>query len=152
MADMAENSDRQADAEFVDALVQLSFSVQTVISEVGSRYELSSIQARLLGILRDREPAMAELARFLKLDKSSITGLVDRAERRGLVRRTASPRDGRSVHVQLTGEGRQLATACAAEVRRHVSWLARGMTEAERRRFAALAGQLLQGERQLPVP
>jgi DNA-binding MarR family transcriptional regulator len=152
MADMAENSDRQADAEFVDALVQLSFSVQTVISEVGSRYELSSIQARLLGILRDREPAMAELARFLKLDKSSITGLVDRAERRGLVRRTASPRDGRSVHVQLTGEGRQLATACAAEVRRHVSWLARGMTEAERRRLAALAGQLLQGERQLPVP
>ena len=152
MADMAENSDRQADAEFVDALVQLSFSVQTVISEVGSRYELSSIQARLLGILRDREPAMAELARFLKLDKSSITGLVDRAERRGLVRRTASPRDGRSVHVQLTGEGRQLATACAAEVRRHVSWLARGMTEAERRRLAVLAGQLLQGERQLPVP
>jgi MarR family transcriptional regulator, lower aerobic nicotinate degradation pathway regulator len=152
MADMAENSDRQADAEFVDALVQLSFSVQAVISEVGSRYELSSIQARLLGILRDREPAMAELARFLKLDKSSITGLVDRAERRGLVRRTASPRDGRSVHVQLTGEGRQLATACAAEVRRHVSWLARGMTEAERRRLAALAGQLLQGERQLPVP
>jgi MarR family transcriptional regulator, lower aerobic nicotinate degradation pathway regulator len=152
MADMAENSDRQADAEFVDALVQLSFSVQAVISEVGSRYELSSIQARLLGILRDREPAMAELARFLKLDKSSITGLVDRAERRGLVRRTASPRDGRSVHVQLTGEGRQLATACAAEVRRHVSWLARGMTEAERRRLAVLAGQLLQGERQLPVP
>ena len=149
---MAHDSDREADGEFVDALVQLSFAVQSVISEVGSRHDLSVIQARLLGILRDREPAMAELARFLMLDKSSITGLVDRAERRGLVRRTASPRDGRSVHVQLTDEGRQLATACAAEVRRHVTWLSRGMTDAERRRLTALVSQVLLNERQLPVP
>ncbi len=144
---MAHDSDRQADSEFVDALVQLSFAVQSVISEVGSRYDLSVIQARLLGILRDREPAMADLARFLGLDKSSITGLVDRAERRGLVQRTASPSDGRSVRVQLTSAGRQLATEFTAEVQRRVLSLARGMTDAQRRRLIALACQILLNER-----
>jgi DNA-binding MarR family transcriptional regulator len=144
---MAHDSDRPADSDFVDALVQLSFAVQSVISDVGSRYDLSVIQARLLGILRDREPAMADLARFLGLDKSSITGLVDRAERRGLVQRTASPSDGRSVRVQLTSAGRQLATEFTAEVQRRVQSLARGMTDAQRRRLIVLAGQILLNER-----
>jgi DNA-binding MarR family transcriptional regulator len=144
---MAHDSDRPADSDFVDALVQLSFAVQSVISDVGSRYDLSVIQARLLGILRDREPAMADLARFLGLDKSSITGLVDRAERRGLVQRTASPSDGRSVRVQLTSAGRQLATEFTAEVQRRVQSLARGRTDAQRRRLIVLAGQILLNER-----
>ncbi len=36
---------------------------------------------------------MNELARLLDLDKSSVTGLVDRAERRGLVTRVPSTAD-----------------------------------------------------------
>src|SRR5580698_6338922 len=138
--------------DVVDALAQLSFIVQGTLGRLAGEHDLSIVQTRLLGVLRDRSPGMNELARHLELDKSSITGLVDRAERRGLVRRTASPRDGRSVHVQLTEEGRQLATACAAEVRRHVTWLSRGMTDAERRRLTALVSQVLLNERQLPVP
>ena len=46
-------------------------------------------------MLRDRTPAMNELARLLGLDKSSISGLVDRAERRGLVIRIPSAEDKR---------------------------------------------------------
>jgi DNA-binding MarR family transcriptional regulator len=44
--------------------------------------DLSIPATRLLGVLRDREPTMLELAQLLELDKSSVTGLVDRAERR----------------------------------------------------------------------
>ena len=57
---------------------------------------------------------MNELARLLELDKSSITGLVDRAERRGLVDRVPSPADGRAVLVRLTHEGRSLVSQVAA--------------------------------------
>ena len=66
------------------------------------------VQTRLLGILRDREPTMNELARLLELDKSSVTGLIDRAERRRLVERIASLADRRAVLVRLTDEGRSL--------------------------------------------
>ncbi|HWG14258.1 MAG TPA: MarR family transcriptional regulator [Streptosporangiaceae bacterium] len=48
-------------------------------------------------------------AAFLGLERSSVSGLIDRAVRRGLVRRTANSDDGRSVQVSLTAEGQQLA-------------------------------------------
>ena len=51
---------------------------------------------------------MSELADRLGLDKSSTSGLVDRAQRRGLVRRVPSQLDRRSVRVRLTIEGREL--------------------------------------------
>jgi DNA-binding MarR family transcriptional regulator len=100
----------------VDGLVQLSFLIQEILSQAAVRHDLSVAQLRLLGVLRDREPGMQELARYLKLDKSSVTGLIDRAERRGLVRRTAHPQDGRAVRVAATAYGQELAARGAAEI------------------------------------
>jgi MarR family transcriptional regulator, lower aerobic nicotinate degradation pathway regulator len=84
-------------------------------------HHLSMIQARLLGVLRDRTPTMNELARLLSLDKSSVTGLVDRAETRGLVVRVPSETDRRVVQVSLTKGGRALASEVAAQFGRDVS-------------------------------
>lgn len=92
----------------VDGLAQLSFLVQNSLARHATEHSLSLVQTRLLGILRDREPTMNELARLLELDKSSVTGLIDRAERRGLVERIASLADRRAVLVRLTDEGRSL--------------------------------------------
>jgi len=132
-----------AGLEFVNHLVQLSFTVQIILSRAGAAFDLSIIQVRLLGILRDREPTMAQLARFLSLDKSSVTGLVDRAERRGLVRRTAAPQDGRSVQVTVTAEGRRIIETAAGDIERQVLALADGLTSAERDLLATLAGRLV---------
>jgi MarR family transcriptional regulator, lower aerobic nicotinate degradation pathway regulator len=132
----------EAESGLVSALVRMSFEVQMILGRIAATYEVSVIQVRLLGILRDREPTMAALARFLMLDKSSITGLVDRAERRGLVRRAASPQDGRSVQVVITAPGRQLAEAFARDVDQAVGALVDGLTGAERRRLAALAERI----------
>src|ERR1700754_230155 len=57
-----------------DAIVQLSFEVQGLLGELAAEHDLSLTQFRLLAILRDREPAMLDLARHLKLEKSSATG------------------------------------------------------------------------------
>src|SRR5262245_54524928 len=94
-----------SELSIVDSLAQLSFLVLSILSRVGAEHDLSVIQIRLLGILRDREPSMLQLAQYLNLDKSSITGLVDRAERRGLVERTISPNDRRGFNVRITSAG-----------------------------------------------
>jgi MarR family transcriptional regulator, lower aerobic nicotinate degradation pathway regulator len=132
-----------ADLSLVDALVQMSFAVQQILNRAGAEHDLSVIQVRLLGILRDREPTMAALARHLVLDKSSITGLVDRAERRGLVRRTADAADGRSVRVAITAKGRELIDRSAGEIEREIGVLVRDLSSPERQRLAALAGKLV---------
>src|ERR1700691_1163926 len=102
------DSQREADLGIVDALAQLSFLVQGTLVRHAATHDLSMIQTQLLGVLRDRVPTMQELARLLELDKSSVTGLVDRAERRGLVKRTPSIDDRRAVGVNLTSSGRRV--------------------------------------------
>src|SRR5579863_4518238 len=103
------------DPGLVDALAQLSFLVQGALADIAGQHDLSIIQVRLLGILRDRKPTMNALGRHLGLDKSSVSGLVDRAQRRGLVDRSVSPTDRRAFQVSITGTGRQLVEQVAAE-------------------------------------
>jgi MarR family transcriptional regulator, lower aerobic nicotinate degradation pathway regulator len=137
--------DASSDLSLVDALVQLSFLVQGALAEATADHDLSIVQTRLLGILRDREPTMNELGGFLNLDKSSVTGLVDRAERRGLVRRTASSRDRRAVEVSITDAGRSLIAEVAAKFELRMTAITSHLTTAEHSRLATLASRVLHG-------
>lgn len=106
-----------ADGALEDALVRTSFRVMALLTRIGARHDLSLTQLRLLGLLRDRRPRMTELAAFLGLDKSTLSGLVERAERRGLVARGKSPDDRRVVDVVITPAGSELAKQLEEEVR-----------------------------------
>ena len=75
----------------VDALVQAAFTVMAVLNKVGADNDLSLTQLRVLAILRDRRPRITVLADYLGLEKSTMTGLVDRAEKRGLLERAPNP-------------------------------------------------------------
>ena len=78
-------------AELRDALAQMSFTLMAVLTEVAAEHDLSLTQLRVLGILRDREPTMADLATFTGLERSTISGLIDRAAQRGLVVKNRRP-------------------------------------------------------------
>ena len=146
----APTRDRSADdgqpLNTVDALVQLSFLIQRVLADTGAEHDLSITQIRLLGILRDRQPGMLELGNHLGLDKSSMTGLVSRAEKRGLVQRSTSPQDGRAVLVSLTAHGRQLTEQCAAEVTHRITALTEHFTPAQRTQLTRLAAALIRAQ------
>jgi DNA-binding MarR family transcriptional regulator len=127
----------------VDGLAQLSFVIQGMLERRAAEHDLSIIQTRLLGILRDRKPTMNELARFLGLDKSSVTGLVDRAERRGLVARVPSTMDRRAVLVSLTDDGRSLVSQAAARFEADVSALLSRLPPRERETLSRIISRLL---------
>ncbi len=126
-----------------DGLAQLSFLVQGILERRAREHDLSVIQIRLLGVLRDRMPTMNELSRLLGLDKSSVTGLVDRAERRGLVVRVPSTADRRAVLVSLTDRGRSLASAGAARFGADISLLLKHLPSADRDALSRLISRLL---------
>jgi len=108
-----------------------------------AEHDLSMIQTRLLGVLRDREPTMNELAKLLALDKSSVTGLVDRAARRGLVRRAPSTADRRAVLVSLTDHGRSLVSRVASDFEADVSALLERLPRPDRNALSELVSDLL---------
>jgi DNA-binding MarR family transcriptional regulator len=101
----------------IDALVRSTFQVTSVLTRIGAENDLSLTQLRVFGILRDRRPGVTELAAYLGLDKSTMSGLIDRAERRGLLARGKNPHDGRAVDVYLTPAGHELTRRLYAEVR-----------------------------------
>ncbi|GGV41570.1 MarR family transcriptional regulator [Kitasatospora herbaricolor] len=101
----------------IDGLVRSAFQVMGVLTRIGAEHDLSLTQLRVLGIVRDRRPRMSDLAAFLGLDKSTLSGLVDRAERRGLLARTTSPEDKRAVVVQITDAGLDLTQRLYEQMR-----------------------------------
>lgn len=131
------------DLSLIDSLVQLSFLIQNILGKAAAAHDLSIIQIRLLGILRDREPSMLQLAKHLGLDKSSITGLVDRAQRRGLVERTVSETDKRGFNVKPTEAGWQVIHEVGEQIERQITEAAEGLEEAERTQMIALARKIL---------
>lgn len=127
----------------VDALAQLSFVVLGLLERRAAEHDLSIVQTRLLGVLRDRRPTMNELAKLLALDKSSVSGLVDRAERRGLVVRVPSTSDRRSVLVSLTDEGRSLVSGAATRFEADVSMLLDSLRPSDRAALSRVVSQVL---------
>lgn len=131
------------DLGMVDGLVQISNVVQAVLESVAAAHDLSLLQMRLLGVLRDRKPTMAELGRLLSLDKSSTTGLVDRATRHGLVQRVRVAEDGRSFRVELTSQGAAMAAAGTAQVTARLGELTDHLSATNRHRLALLVGGIV---------
>lgn len=72
---------------------------------------------------------MSELSRMLLVSNGNATTVVDRLEADGLVRRTPSATDRRTVHVALTPEGLAQFEGLAAEHEAEVSRLFAGLSD-----------------------
>lgn len=135
-----ERADRDG---LVDALAQSAFATMAVLTKVAAEHDVSLTQLRVLAILRGRRVRMAELADHLGLERSTMTGLVDRAEQRGLLARAPNPTDGRAVDVFLTPAGSALARQGAAAIRRSLVPVTDALTPAEQRRLQSLLERLV---------
>ena len=70
--------------------------------------------------------SMGELSHRLMVSNGNVTGIVERLECEGLVRRRQRPEDRRSHLVRLTDAGREAFEAMAAE---HENWIASMLSE-----------------------
>ena len=95
-----------------DRLMYLIFTAQqklrTHLSNIMIRenVKVTPAQAGILFLLAEKDGrTMSELSQILSIDNSTITGLVDRLEKMGLVRRKASSNDRRASHVHVNPGG-----------------------------------------------
>jgi DNA-binding MarR family transcriptional regulator len=99
--------DRRAELLEQLALAGRASSAATVMfhTAVAARQGLSASEEKALDLLERSGPLTAgELARRSGLAPASVTGLVDRLERKGFARRVPNPGDGRSVLVEVDSE------------------------------------------------
>ncbi|WP_037067797.1 MarR family winged helix-turn-helix transcriptional regulator [Pseudonocardia acaciae] len=92
----------------------------------------------VLAALR-RAPArsQARLAETAGRDKTRLIPILDRLERRGLVRRTPDPADRRNRIVELTEAGEELVASCRSAIRRMEARMLADLPEPERAAFVA---------------
>ena len=131
-------------ANLVDSLFRVTFILQGRLAYIAAEHALSVTQVRMMGILRDREPGILQLAQHLGLEKSSLSGLIDRAAARGLVERLADPRDGRGVLVRMTARGHKLAKVIAAAVSQEVAERVAHLSAKEQQALATVLGGIVE--------
>ena len=124
--------------DLVDALAQVAFVTMAVLSAAASDNDLSLTQFRAIAILRDRALRMSELAQVLGLEKSTLSGLVVRAEKRGLLQRVPDGADGRASRVTISPAGERLAVQVRAAVTAALAPLIDGLDAASRAQLQTL--------------
>src|SRR2546422_9427290 len=92
-----------------ELLLKFFFSQRADLPTMAAEFELSPAQCHLLNLIDPDQPtSMGRLAETLACDASNMTGLVDRLESRGLVRRCPSSEDRRVKVLELTPAGGRL--------------------------------------------
>lgn len=103
---------------------------------VGQRLGLSPVDHRALTLIHDHAPLTAgTLAGWTGLTPGAVTGLLDRLERAGLVRRSADPADRRRILIEPITEGGQALDEVFAELS---AAMARFMTKYDDRELATI--------------
>lgn len=132
-----------AQMDVVTGLVQLTGLVQGIYTRISERHDLTPVQAKLLCVLLGGPRGMAELARCFGVEKAALTGLMNRAERRGLAQRSSVPGDRRAVRVTLTDAGRQAAIAFHTEVSTELGRLTSQLTPHDRELFRSTTAEII---------
>jgi MarR family transcriptional regulator, organic hydroperoxide resistance regulator len=90
-------------------LLRLFFSQRAHLPPLAAELELSPAQCHVLHLIEPGRPIpMGQLAESLACHASNVTGLVNRLESRGLVRRRPSDGDRRVKVLDLTPKGSRL--------------------------------------------
>ena len=99
----------------------------------------------LANLEREDGQTLAALSRRMLVTAGNLTGLVDRAERDGVVERRADPNDRRLSRVYLTPKGRELITQLLPLHAGHVNELLSGLDANDRRELRRLLGKVRDG-------
>ncbi|MGD8985866.1 MAG: MarR family transcriptional regulator [Desulfobacteraceae bacterium] len=78
--------------------------------ELNKKYQVSAPQLSSLLALHENGPLPpSQIAKYIMVNSSTVTGIIDRLEQKGLVQRSRISTDRRVITVTLTDKGRELA-------------------------------------------
>jgi DNA-binding MarR family transcriptional regulator len=108
---------------------------------------LSPFDLHILAIVQAKpDVILREIKEYLDVPNSTLTGIIDRLENRGLIERVISSRDRRSFGLKLTGKGRALR-AEQLQVRRSAAAKMLGALDSEKEKETFVAMMVKIGDR-----
>jgi DNA-binding MarR family transcriptional regulator len=124
-------------------LMKLFFTQRADLPTLAAEFDLSPAQCHVLHLIEPNQPVpMGQIAENLACDASNVTGLVDRLESRGLVRRQPSAGDRRIKVLELTQAGARLRSVVMERMTEPPEILGR-LTLEEQRELVRILRRLL---------
>jgi MarR family transcriptional regulator, organic hydroperoxide resistance regulator len=137
--------------QFLRLVWTLDHELRSMSKRMEARYGVTGPQRFTLRML-GHAPGLGagELAELLQLHPSTLTGILQRLEAGGLVRRTTDRKDTRRISLELTPAGRKVDTLHAgtveAAVRRTLRKCSREQIDGARALLVALIAELRRDE------
>lgn len=134
-----------------DRLIYLVFTAQQKLRTylknalINDGATVTVAQSGILFLLKQKNGrTMTELSRTLSTDNSTVTGLVDRLEKSGFVRRNASANDRRISHIYITPQGIEEVDRAKVVIRKVNEEIKSGFSEQEIESFKKVLKSLFE--------
>ncbi len=102
--------------QILEAVIYLYTESRRVTKELARRADLTGPQLTVVKMLEQiGDMSLSGLSERIRAQNSTVTGIIDRMEREGLVARERSKEDRRVVFIRLTARGRELAREIPVE-------------------------------------
>ena len=103
-------------------------------------FDLTPVQFAAMDAIHTHPGAdQARIAALIAYDRATIGGVIDRLEKKGIVRREVSEKDRRAREVYLTEEGQKIVAAMLPVVQEMQGDILRGLDPDQRASFLNLA-------------
>ncbi len=104
--------------ETMDVIDEIVFQIKRLIQAeeyhtkaLNKEYQVSAPQLNcIMALFKNGPLPPSQIARHILVESSTVTGIIDRLEQKGFVRRIRSSQDRRKIFIELTDSGRMLAS------------------------------------------
>lgn len=107
--------------EIIYSIRRLMQGSERYTKEINKKYNVSAAQVNCLLALHEYGPLPpSQIAKMILVNSSTVTGIIDRLEQKGLVERQRISQDRRIITVQLTESGKTLATNAPSPIQQKI--------------------------------
>ena len=125
-------------------LSRVKMAMHEALEQELAPFDITAAQFVILVNLASGEVESAsQLCKGVSYDPGAMTRMLDRLERKGLVRRVRCPKDRRKVILEMTAEGKAVYPKLAASYVDVLNRFLHGFTKAEARELEALLERML---------
>lgn len=124
-------------------LARATLLLESLQQECLEPMNLTFVEYSVLRVLEEGSASVSRLAETVVRTTGGMTKIVDRLERRGLVRRVSDPSDRRGVLIELTADGRELSEKASDAYGVGRDRILRRLPAAQRRTIESGLGRLV---------
>ena len=107
--------------EIIFLIRKLMHGAEMYTKELNKKYSITSAQLNCLLALYENGPLPpSQIAKHMMVKSSTVTGVIDRLEKKGLVTRQRNSPDRRIINIQLTTDGKKMAKVAPPPIQQRV--------------------------------